>query len=180
MEVRIFVTLAVLVVLMAGVVIWLREYFATTLMRLELLQIERGEVGRLERFRVAWDVISRFPEMLMGLGIGGFSVAYAGFDDYRGDYPHNVFLEVGSELGAIGVGALAAMVLWSFVRAQSNMRRAASIDEGYTANALLALLAFSLVNASISGDVNDNRFLFAVMGTVSAYESGGGRRRAKG
>ena len=56
-----------------------------------------GRAGFLE---AAWRLFLSSP--LLGVGIGGF--ASTGIDQY----PHNLIAEVGSELGVIGVLALAA------------------------------------------------------------------------
>lgn len=52
------------------------------------------------------------PSGLIGLGIGGFGMYYFHYDANRGWFPHNILLEVGSELGLVG---LAAFVLLCYL-----------------------------------------------------------------
>jgi O-antigen ligase len=157
------ITIAVLLV------IYFHDFFATIFYRLEILVEGGGEsaTGRLMRIEKAIESMLSFPQIITGLGIGGFSIYFAGFDDIRGDYPHNIFLEVGSELGIFGLIAIVYLIFSSFLKIiyQINNEQANNKSFYYT---LLALLIFMSINSSISGDINDNRLLFTIIGLIHA------------
>jgi len=74
-------------------------------------------------------------------------------------YPHNIFLELSVECGlacafyfALSISAL----LW-FLWVQGTHPR------NTYARILLQLVLFYVINASVSGDINDNRYLLAVL-----------------
>ncbi len=134
--------------------------YLTSFYRMEIL-LEGGGTSflkRVELFSRAIEAIISFPTGLMGLGIGGFSVFYGGIDDRL--YPHNIFLEVGSELGILGLFAIILLLYWSFSQGISNINRKTDSTYRYLGITALSLLIFMIVNASVSGDINDNRLLF--------------------
>jgi O-antigen ligase len=96
----------------------------------------------------------------LGQGIGSWPVV-VGYGDVRA-FPHNILLEIWFELGLPGLllfGALVATAL--AVLAPWRRLRASPM-------ALLALALFisAAINASVSGDLNDNRLLFATLGLL--------------
>lgn len=81
----------------------------------------------------------------------------SGFRLLSGDglvYPHNVLLEVTGEAGWIA----GAAVIWFLVSGLLRLRAAAT---GPYPAALLGIAVFFSVNAMVSGDVNDNRLMWA-------------------
>ncbi len=116
----------------------------------------RGEFGTSERYRAvaaraAWDRLGSRP---WGDGWGGFATQ-VDLDGGTGrQYPHNLLLEVTLESGW-ACGACTALVLGAALRAA---RARTDRAEG---RILFAGLVFWIVNALVSGDVNDNRPLFA-------------------
>ena len=75
-------------------------------------------------------------------------------------YPHNMILEVLSEFGVVGFFLWAAPFLyafWQFFRGS---------DPRHDPWAMLALmlLANALINAMVTGDLTDNRAVFAFLG----------------
>lgn len=119
---------------------------------------------RLERATAAVDAFVANP--VFGVGIGGFDVIFANADTGRGDYPHNVFLELAAELGLLGLAAFLLLLFRSLRRplvALLHPERAAGTSPTLSLF-ILALTCYALVNALFSGDLNDNRLLFAVLG----------------
>uniref|UniRef100_A0A7C4CDF6 O-antigen ligase domain-containing protein n=1 Tax=candidate division WOR-3 bacterium TaxID=2052148 RepID=A0A7C4CDF6_UNCW3 len=119
---------------------------------------------RLDRATAAFDAFAASP--LFGAGIGGFDMLFSNVDTGRGDYPHNVFLEVAAELGLVGLAAFLLLLLRSLrrpFRALSYANRAAAASLALP-RLILALACYALVNALFSGDLNDNRLLFAAIG----------------
>ena len=83
---------------------------------------------------------------LVGVGTGGYaSIATTG-----ALYPHNIVLEIGSELGILGLLAFAAFVISVIVRLLRLIARGGE-SAGWS-GLLLTLFVFSLVNAQFSGD----------------------------
>jgi O-antigen ligase len=153
---------AILAVL--GVWVYKEEYFVTFFVRLVLTAesaSERGEfaVGALK-------AISAYP---FGLGIGGFSTYFFG-EDARGGFPHNIFLEVGSELGWIGLAGFALLCYWTFRTGLSALgtARGRMVHLGTT---LLCLFGFALIYFQFHGDFNDARSLFAWAGSIYGFNT---------
>jgi len=95
-----------------------------------------------------------------GQGIGSWPVA-VGYGDVRA-YPHDVFLELLFELGVVGLWIFLAMLFTGLVALPpwAKLRRSPYL--------LLAVTLFmnALINAAVSGDLNDNRPLFAALGLL--------------
>ncbi len=136
-----------------------------TLRRLALLS-EMGLTrnSRIEHFRNTWNGLDAGTPA--GYGVGSWPVVL-GYGDFRG-YPHNIFLEILFELGLPGLLLFVAM-LWVALRGSFPL----SLLRGRP-YALLALGLFlgAFLNAQVSGDLNDNRWLFACLGLLML--TGGG------
>jgi hypothetical protein len=91
----------------------------------------------------------------LGLGVGGFA-RHAVLDL---KYPHNLFLEVGSELGWIPLICLMILMVWSF----KAMYDILTAEYSWTALFLGVVVLSASMNAMVTGDLNDNRMLFAVI-----------------
>jgi O-antigen ligase len=88
---------------------------------------------------------------LIGLGTGGFAKI-----DPVLQYPHNILLEVGVELGIVGLLAVATMIGSIFSRLVAVWRWATG-PERLEASLLISLVLMALVNAFFSGAIQDNR-----------------------
>jgi O-antigen ligase len=117
-------------------------------------QFDQSAGTRVDLYRLAWDEAIGHPT---GLGWGGFARVAPG--PYR--YPHDILLEVLVEGGWVA-GIL--FLLW-LAAAWRRARGAASRFEG---SAVLGLVTFMALNAMVSGDVNDNRTLFLMIGIAFA------------
>ena len=150
-------------------------YFTATWDRLTLLSSGSGDYsdGRVPRYELAEAIITTWPTGVTGVGIGGFVAAFAGYDTKEGDYPHNIFLEIGSELGVIGLIPFVWMLTWAVRRLRDFARAESShLHISYT---LLGMLVFELINSCISGDINGNRTLFACIGLIGGLSATGHR-----
>ena len=135
---------------------------------------EGGGASALERInmvKVALEAMSTMPYSLTGLGIGGFSVYYGAFDSVRGVYPHNILLELGSEIGVAGLLAGAFLIAWSLKRGYHVIKGSAGRNY-YTAVSAFSVLLCSLIEALKSGDLNDNRLFFAMAGFLYSLDAG--------
>lgn len=142
-----------------------RELFPTLVLRSEILLTEGGTsfLTRLDLYRAALDQWATSP--ILGGGTGQFAVAVTGADERL--YPHNIVLELGAENGLIGVLAFAIMIGIAFregLTCLHNGGRFAKTVVRY----LLVASCFSLLNAMVSGDINDNRILFTFLGLLSS------------
>lgn len=112
---------------------------------------DRSTATREYLWGISWQNIAWEPA---GLGWGDFANLTVIGGSLR--YPHNLFLEVFYEAGWIAGAALLLFVVASLLRM---WRRS-----GEPATAVLfALLLFTLVNAMVSGDINDNRLMWLLL-----------------
>ncbi|MGI6611108.1 MAG: glycosyltransferase [Limnochordia bacterium] len=132
----------------------------------QLLQgrLTGSELERLSAYEQSWAFVKNHP---LGLGWGGFARYVNLWEGLDRQYPHNVVLEVLLEGGWLAGAAFVILILLS-------LRRVYTMSHAFEARALLPLLLFFLLNALVSGDVNDNRMLF----TFIALGLHTGRRRA--
>ncbi len=151
--------IAVLLVFMVG-----RDgVFLRTVQRLAILVsgADTESAGRrLWYAKEAWSQWRDAP--WFGHGIGSWA-HLLGWGDVRA-YPHNIFLEVGVELGVVGL----ILVLLLCGHSWSRCTRGA-VKSDRTRATLLLLLVASTANALISGDLPDNRAMFALLGIMSGY-----------
>jgi len=145
---------------------------ATELMNHRLAQVLTdtqtvgAALGRLQRAEDAIGLFRSSP--VLGVGIGGFDMARGFGDAARGDYAHNILLEVACELGLAGLAALFVLIWTGLSSSVGAMRRSHGRQEFALATMLFLTLAYFLVNAMFSGDLNDNRLLFAGIGFSAA------------
>jgi len=140
---------------------------ARTLNRLLLLvSVEGGGAsaqGRLLRWKDALSLLHDSP--IIGGGLGSFYY-YFGNIDAEADYPHNIFLEVASETGMIGlILFIIVLVFPLIIHKPFTYRRSASLTT------LLMLFSATTVFALLSGDIADNRYLFAVLGVLTGFRA---------
>ncbi|SIS01377.1 O-antigen ligase family protein [Natronorubrum daqingense] len=101
-----------------------------------------------------------------GEGLGAWPVLIDPGADTR-YYPHNIVFEVLFELGLVGLVLLGALLGSAVLALALDWRE----HGGATHLALGALFAYMLANVMVTGDLNDNRFFFAIIG-VMAYAVG--------
>lgn len=142
-----------------------RELFPTLVLRGEILLTEGGTsfLTRLDLYRAALDQWATSP--ILGGGTGQFAVAVMGADERL--YPHNIVLELGAENGLIGVLAFAIMIGIAFREGLTRLHNGGRFAKT-VGRYLLVASCFSLLNAMVSGDINDNRILFAFLGLLSS------------
>jgi len=123
----------------------------------ELIQLSEGHgtsgsAGKRLAFYIA--SIHEIPQRpLQGLGVGGWSVHYFGKDERA--YPHDLWLELGTEEGLIGILAF-SVFLYTIYRAN----RALSDLTGTHFIVLYGLLLFILIATMFSGDLDDDRLIW--------------------
>jgi O-antigen ligase len=120
---------------------------------------------RLEAWDEAGETFQEHP--VFGIGVGGLSTFGIGRFLV---YPHNMLLEIGAELGLLGLGLFGLLllaVLLKLLSACAAIRRIPRADLTVPL-IVLALLLFSLANAMVSGDLNDGRMLWLMFGVTLA------------
>ncbi len=139
------------------------KLFPTLMLRMNILFYGGGSsaLERVDFFGEAFDLWIDSP--IWGKGIGQFGWAIWG-QDIR-EYPHNILLELAAETGLIGLGLFLAIISLSiknlFICCTQENRFSKKIC-GY----LLPAFCFCFLNALISGDINDNRILFTMVGLL--------------
>lgn len=113
--------------------------------------------GRITNYYTALDMI--LESKLMGMGIGGF-LSYTGGSGDRG-YPHNIILEITAELGVLG------LIIFLLIIAVGLLRFFNYFNKNFYSTSVFALFVFFLINSMVSGDLNDNRFLFFSIALLS-------------
>ncbi len=129
----------------------------TLFRRIEVLLYEGGAsaIGRVDRYTVAIDIIKN--NFFLGKGFGSFGLSYLG-SDVR-EYPHNIFLELAAESGVISVITFVVLLIMSVIKSKNFIFRS-----NYQHAWIFSSLLFLLLNSLVSGDLNDNRALFALVG----------------
>lgn len=115
-----------------------------------------SETTRVDFANIAIDQILVNP---LGVGLGGFSrfASPSASEDGVRSYPHNMILEIWLEGGWIA-GCILMILLG---RAVISAYRLAKNHSNIEFRFLFGLLCYFLFNSFISGDLNDNRYLFA-------------------
>jgi len=110
-------------------------------------------------FMTPFDNVLKF---LFGVGIGGFSDVAVGYDVQL--YPHNIFLEIFCELGFIGLILFLLFLSITFGEIIRNLRGSQNSQARALSFASTMAAIFTLMGALFSGDLNDNRRLWFLLG----------------
>lgn len=161
---KLFISKGFIYLLIAGTMLFLILPYTNyneniTFSRLSLLTSDGDDLGasaneRVSRFNAAIEMIKERP--LFGSGIGSFPIYYGDKDERS--YPHNIVLEVVSELGILGASIFATLIvlcLKSLGRSNSPYK-----------TTILAGACFLFLNANVSGDFNDNRIFIAFLASM--------------
>ncbi|HYT19821.1 MAG TPA: O-antigen ligase family protein [Candidatus Polarisedimenticolia bacterium] len=158
------IVLGVFVVTVA-ISIWVfRDYFVTILARTEDLVYSASVVEneRVDMYHKSLQFLATSSRSLYGLGLGGWSMFYYGFDAPRGGFPHNLFLEVGVELGWPGLISFGLMLYAAFRAGVIALERS-SPGQFPISIGVMTLFVYMCGYSSFHGDINDCRQLFLWM-----------------
>jgi O-antigen ligase len=102
-------------------------------------------------------VISEHP--ILGVGVDGFRFVSPNPNTYN--YPHNLILELGSEMG---IFASLAFVLIAFCAFRESIKQLFSplTERDPLTHTVFILLIYVFLDAMISGDINDLRFMWFI------------------
>ena len=122
--------------------------------------------GRFELWSSAWRAFLDHP--LGGIGTGGFAAV-----NPSEVYPHNLVLEVASELGLVGLVLLAATLAYAVAALVAAWRRGAA-EARPTVALVAALLASTLFNSLVSSNLPTNNALWLAFGLAGGLLPAGG------
>jgi O-antigen ligase len=109
-----------------------------------------------------WLGVKMFSEHpILGVGIQGFR--YLSPNPYTYNYPHNLFLELGSEMGIVAAFAFLAIAVCAFREIIRQLRDPIARENPLVPTVFL-LLIYVFLDAMVSGDINDLRFMWFVFG----------------
>jgi len=127
-----------------------------------------GQVERVENTKIAVDVFLNHP--IIGAGIGSFSEYAASFEGIeRMRYPHNLPLEIASELGFIGLLFFAFILIYAFKHLIYLTKKYRTTPYHNLPNVVLAFLTFTFLVSQTGGNIN-NPLLFAWVGIAYILE----------
>lgn len=135
-----------------------------------LTQDDRGDSvdTRVDYYRIATE-LSR-ENSWQGYGTGGWAVTMGEGDVIH--YPHNIFLEILFEQGALGLAFFVAFVLAVVVTSVRMLSRSNdSIRDSAMRLGVLSCFVFALLAAQTSGDLYDNRAIWFFGGLILALST---------
>jgi O-antigen ligase len=149
--------------LVIGIAFLLQSGYLTTTMNRLLVLLEPG-MGASAGKRLLYYVSSFYIWMeqpIIGHGIGSWPIMM-GLGDVRA-YPHNIMLEILCELGLIGLFLFCLLIAFALKQIIVPWR----ILNNSPIRILVLMLFFNtFINAMVSGDLHDNRVLFAMLGLM--------------
>jgi len=98
---------------------------------------------------------------LLGVGIQGFR--YHSPNPVTYNFPHNIFLELGSEMGALAAVIFLVILIYSFREIAKQLTDPATKHDPLVHTVFL-LMIFVFLDSMVSGDINDLRFMWFVLG----------------
>jgi O-antigen ligase len=116
---------------------------------------------RYDIFGEAVRLIEHHP--IVGVGAGGFQ-SVGSLNVPSEDYPHNMVLEVWSELGIVPLAVLLASLVTLLAGLWRGAWQNADDDSGRLLYILIAFLLFNLFETMLTGDLNENRAFWGVFG----------------
>jgi putative inorganic carbon (HCO3(-)) transporter len=138
-----------------------------------------GEKGRLEIWTRAWYMLQDFP--FTGMGMGSFQKVVARFYPYiivpesRGEHAHNIFLQIGADLGLVGLVTWLSILLLTIITTWRTYHRGieAGNNEAAAAGAGLlcsqiALVVHGMVDAVTWGMIRPAPLVWVLWGLAVA------------
>lgn len=157
-----FLSLSPLIIIIF-VYVYQKGFLNSMLHRLSALTQDGGGASVEARSGLASVALRMWKESpLFGNGVGSFPIYLTGIDSRM--YPHNIFMEMLSETGVVGLFLLVTLIIISVLPLVKTKKVA--LNNSQIIVVLIGL--FLLLNANSSGDLNDNRWLFTFLALASA------------
>ncbi|MFN8486676.1 MAG: O-antigen ligase family protein [Caldilineaceae bacterium] len=122
--------------------------------------VDAGDDDRLLMYQAAARLFMKRP--FWGYGWDTWSLIYS--PTYR--HPHNIFIEVGVELGLVGIFIFLALISYPFL----HIKLAIWFSEPLGVLLVISFIYY-LLAAQTSGDLTDNRVLFSYLSLLVSYAS---------
>lgn len=132
--------------------------------------LQRLDAGGGARSEITSSAVEMFADHPLGVGTAGYP-ALTGFP-----WPHNIILELGAELGVLGIGLFLVLLGATLLALARGSLRAGHAPEAIGA---VALLLVPLMLSLSSYDLNGNRIMWAMFGVALAVGAAGNRRRVR-
>lgn len=125
----------------------------------------------------AWKfVVDHFDDwFLRGAGLFGFAYHYTGRTNdlsIFGSYPHNLFLDVFSDSGIVGLSLFAAIIGYILLQAWLMIKKGKGSTRALAIASFIGFIAL-LVNSLFSMSIIDTRLLWFIGGSILALRRGG-------
>lgn len=137
------------------------QSFHTLLLRLSAMESTEQDANtqyRAHHIEQALHLL--YSEPITGIGIGGYGISSEGIDDAR-IYPHNILLEIGAELGIVGLLTFLLIIVSVFGHYFLHRGGCSYID-----NTFIACAFYSFLNTLKAGNLVDNRTFFLFLGLI--------------
>lgn len=121
--------------------------------------------GRIDRFDTAFEMINNKP--IFGYGIDGFTKVY---NSRPNEYPHNIFLEITSELGFIGLIIFSSILFLMSFRFWNHYRFVKYGENKILAWICISLFLYHFLNANVSGSLLGNRVMFTFVALLWIFK----------
>lgn len=128
-----------------------------------LLEDDKGDsvLSRMEMIDYSWRMFMEKP--ILGWGTGSFADQYS----YVMRYPHNLVLEIFSELGTLGILIFALTGILIISSSYKSFKQTSTLKDVSLVITIINYLLVSLFFSLISGDLFDSRWIW-LFGTVIA------------
>jgi O-antigen ligase len=162
----VFIVIILIVVVLISIYLYSKDLATATLSRI-LLLFEPGmgtSAGtRAEYYLTAYRLWLAKP--FLGYGIGSWPILI-GLPDVN-SYPHNILLEIMVELGLVG------LILFGFILicALKGLIQSKYYKSILYSMVILMMFINAFTGAMFSGDINDNRIVFALLGLMAFDDS---------
>lgn len=155
-------SMIIAIIIVFLIILYISDNLTTTMNRI-LVLFDDG-MGNSAGLRIEWyksSFVYWGEKPLLGNGIGSWPVINSAVD-VRG-YPHNIILEIMVELGLIGL-IIFIMLLIIALKCFGPWK---TVRDDPLKILIFVIFINALVNAMVSGDIPDNRFLFFVLGIMA-------------
>lgn len=124
--------------------------------------------GRAFLLKKALEMFIQRP--IFGYGIGSYWAYITGITGWN-NYPHNVILEVISELGITGL--VIFVFFLSMVLYKIKLMLKYYKEENIIMGLIISLWIYFFLNSLVRGDINSNKFFWCISGLIFSYKLGG-------
>ena len=162
-----FITALFLSIFFVSLYLYLKDSLTSTLYRM-LLFLEPG-MGSSAGTRLGYYLTSEklwLLKPLLGYGIGSWPILN-GLPDTN-SYPHNLIFEILVELGLTGLILFGSMVF----TALKGFKRSHNSQTLFFGSIILMMFVNAFTGSMLSGDLNDNRMVFVLLGLMAFEEEG--------